>query len=190
MNDFLYAPAIDPAIDLALRIALALLLFLSAFRKIADFPAFRAAVEAYRIVPPAAVGGFAGTVVLLEKLAAVGLVASPIRGPFALLAASLFAVFAVAIGVNLLRGRRDIDCGCGGAGSELPIHPALVVRNLALVCASMAVVLPSSGRSMEPVDAVTVLGGILSAALLYKAVEGLIATASGGVTSPREGEFA
>lgn len=190
MSDLFFQPAIDPAVDLALRIALAVLLFMSAFRKIADFPSFRAAVEAYRIVPAAAAGHFAGTIILLEKIAAVGLVVFPIRTPFAFLAATLFAIYAVAIGVNLLRGRRDIDCGCGGAGAGQPLHPALFLRNFALTCAAVAVALPRTGRGMEPVDAITVVGGVVTAAFLYKAVDGLIAVASGGVTAPREGEYA
>jgi hypothetical protein len=190
VSGFLYQPAIDPAVDLALRIALALLLFSSAFRKIADFPSFCAAVEAYRIVPAATAGGFAGTIIVLEKVAAVGLVVFPVRAPFALLAAALFAVYAVAIGINLLRGRRDIDCGCGGARSAQPLHPVLLVRNAALVCAATAVAFPRSGRSMEPVDALTVLGCVFTAALLYKAVDGLIAVASGTAAAPREGEYA
>ena len=37
-------------------------------------------------------------------------------------AALLLALYAGAIGVNLARGRRDIDCGCGGPASRQPIR--------------------------------------------------------------------
>ena len=46
------------------------------------------------------------------------------------LALSLFVLYAVAISINLFRGRRHIDCGCGGDGTA--IGWGLVVRNVVL----------------------------------------------------------
>ena len=175
MNTGFHGFAIDPAIDVTIRIALAIVLGFAAFRKIADFPAFRAALDAYRILPSAIVGAAAGIIILLEKVAAVGLVVSPVRGPFEILAAILFAVYGVAIGINLARGRRDIDCGCGGAKGRQALHPALLMRNFALVLAALVVAAPGSGRSLGAVDLVTVLGGTAVLVFLYRAADGLIA---------------
>jgi hypothetical protein len=170
--------AIDPAIDLTIRIALAIVLGFAAFRKIADFPAFRTALEGYRILPTAAVGAAAVSIIVLEKVAAVGLIVFPLRGPFEILAAALFAVYGVAITVNLARGRSEIDCGCGGASGRQTLHPALLLRNFALVVAALMVGIPESGRTLGAVDLITVLGGTAVLVFLYRAADGLIAGAT------------
>lgn len=51
----------------------------------------------------------------------------------------LLMIYAAAIGVNLVRGRHEIDCGCGGAPE--PISWALVIRNVALSAMLVPVVL-------------------------------------------------
>jgi hypothetical protein len=47
-------------------------------------------------------------------------------------ASMLFVIFAVAVAINLLRGRRDISCGCFDIRKDEKISWRLVVRNLFL----------------------------------------------------------
>src|SRR5215470_1610374 len=82
--------------------------------KFADVGQFAAAVENYRILPPALAAATAWMIPALEALAAAGLLLPAARGGAAWLAAALLALFTAAIAINLARGRRDIDCGCFG----------------------------------------------------------------------------
>lgn len=123
-------------------------LFLSAaLHKLTDFPRFSATLSAYQLVHQSFTGTLAGLVVVLELLVAVVLLLvflAPLLWPvvatyldqfgalpwlsLAFLAPVLLLGYATAMAVNLFRGRRSIDCGCGGA--PMPLSKALVVRNL------------------------------------------------------------
>ena len=91
---------------------------------------------------------------------ALALAARRARGAL-VAAAALLAAYGAAIGVNLARGRRHIDCGCVGPAARRPIGGWLVARNGVLAAPSRS---PGSraGRRARPlvwVDALTVVGG-------------------------------
>jgi hypothetical protein len=90
-------------------------------------------------------------------------------------AAMLLVVYAVAIGVNLLRGRRDIDCGCAGPASRRPIAWSLVARNVVLAAIGLAGLMPLHARPLHWVDGVTLLATTIAASALYVAADGLLA---------------
>lgn len=120
---------------------LALLLVHAGLVKLRAVAWFRGVVADYRLLPqrlelPAAIG-----LPLLELLAGVALLLPVSRGPAALLAAVLFGAYALAMAVNLRRGRRDVDCGCGGRDAVMPLSWWLVARNgvLVLICGLAAV---------------------------------------------------
>ena len=100
----------------------------AAWHKIHNFAEFKGFTAAYRLLPPPLVGAASRSVVFLEVAAVVALLFG-IPG-FELLAAGLLTLYAVAMAINLFRGRSDIDCGCGGAA--MPLSTALVIRNLLL----------------------------------------------------------
>ena len=62
----------------------------------------------------------------------LALVWPPSRRWAASAAAGLLIVYAPGMGVNLARGRRDLDCGCGAAGNRRAIAAWMVWRNLIL----------------------------------------------------------
>ncbi len=175
----------DPVLLLLGRLALALLLLRAAVHKLRDVAAFRAAVAAYALLPRAGVGPVA--VVLIAVELALG--AALLRGgivtlPGALGAAMLVAVYTTAIAVNLLRGRRHIDCGCTGAAGRQRLSGHLVLRNggivfAALALAALADMAPGQARPLTWVDGVTVVAGLGTLALLYAATETLIGNAPG-----------
>ena len=82
---------------------------------------------------------------------------------------------AAAIGVNLARGRRHIDCGCAGPHARRPIGPGLVVRNTVLAAVALAALAPVYDRPLVWVDALTVSGAVLALAALYVAADRLMA---------------
>ena len=61
----------------------------------------------------------------------------------------LLSLYTAAIVLNLARGRRDIDCGCGGPGSRQTLHEWLVWRNLAYLTLALLALPPPLDRGME-----------------------------------------
>jgi len=164
----------DPIVASALRAALTLLFLSAALHKLHDWAAFGAALEGYRLVPRALLAATAPALVALELGIAAGL-ALGLRGAGAA-GAALLALYSLAIGVNLARGRRDIDCGCGGPAGRVRLRPALLARNAVLIGLALAVALPVGERSLVWLDAFTLVAAVGTAALLYAALETLLAT--------------
>jgi Methylamine utilisation protein MauE len=170
---------LDPALALLIRSALALLLGAGAIGKVRDRATFRAAVDGYDLLPARAVGLAAWLFPIAEGGLALALVAPGsfgVRSAALAGAALLFAVYGVAIAINLARGRREIDCGCGGA-AHVPLSGWLVARNALLVAAALAATGGTSARALGLVDALTVAGGVAVLALLWSALHGLLAYA-------------
>jgi hypothetical protein len=164
---------VDPAIDLTVRAALALLFLVAAAHKLRDRAAFRATFAEYRILPEAI-----GTLVPLAELAVAVLLLVPAASALGEIgAAALLLLYGAAVGVNLARGRRHIDCGCAGPYARRPIGGGIVVRNALLAAAALAALLPVSPRPLAWIDALTVGGAVLALAALYLATDRLMAHA-------------
>ncbi len=169
----------DPAVDIAFRAALGLLLAVAAGHKLRDLPRFRATLAEYRLLPEPLVAIAAPTVVGMELATAMALL--DFRTVGACAAATLLLVYAVAIGVNLARGRRHIDCGCAGPTERRAISGGLVARNAALVAVALLGLTPLGSRPLVWIDAITIPGTTLLLVAVYGAVDGLIANATGVV---------
>ena len=165
----------DPAIDLTLRAALALLLAVAAAHKLRDVAAFQATFADYRLVPDALGRPLALLVPFVETAAALLLLAPATSALGKVGAAALLVVYAAAVGVNLARGRRHIDCGCAGPYARRPIGGGLVVRNLVLAAVALATLAPVRLRPLVWIDALTVSGAVLALAALYLAADRLLA---------------
>lgn len=85
----------------------------------------------------------------------------------ALAAAALLLVFALAIAVNVRRGRTSIDCGCLGGRLRQRLAPWMVGRNLVLAAAALLLLVPISARGLTAIDWVGAAGATLTLALLY-----------------------
>ena len=168
----------DMILAALLRTALAALLATAAFHKARDFSAFRASLADYRLVSEPLLLPVAMTLLLGEGAAAIAVMVPAIASVGLAAGAGLFALYAGAIAVNLLRGRHHIDCGCFGPAARRPIHPGLVVRNLLLAsAAAVAAALPAVVRPVHWVDGLTLAGGIAALTVLYHAADQLLAEA-------------
>jgi hypothetical protein len=165
----------DPVLALALRASLTLLLAGAALAKLRDLRGFSAAVAGYRLLPPALAGPAAAGFVAAELALAAGLWLEPLRAASALGAAALLTLYGVAIAVNLARGRRDIDCGCGGPLGRQALSETLVLRNLGLAGAALACGLPVAPRALAWLDLLTLAAAVGAAAALYAASNALLA---------------
>jgi len=98
---------------------------------------------------------------LAELLAGLGLLSGFWLVPAIVLALALFVVFCVAITLNLVRGRRDLSCHCGGAIGNHLISWWLIGRNgLLMVCSLVLLVTPP--------DLFTVASFVRSPSLLHQ----------------------
>ena len=172
---------LDPALEQLLRGALALLLGAGAVDKARDRIAFRIAIEGYELLPARASGVAALAFTVAEGALAAGLlvpVALGIRPLAEVGAAALFGSYGVAIAINLARGRREIECGCGGAAAHVPLSGWLLARNAILIAMALACLGGASARALGWVDALSIAGGIGVLALVWTAVHGLLAYAA------------
>jgi len=171
------ALASDPVLDLVLRGALAALFASAALHKLRDAGAFRDVVRAYRLLPDAAVSA-APVIAAAELAVAAALVLPAMRTSGALGAVALLAVYSIAIGVNLGRGRRTIDCGCGALGARQPISEWLLARNALLALAALMTLRTPVPRAIVWIDWLTVAGGVAVAACVWTAAHLLFAAAA------------
>jgi len=169
----------DPVLDLVLRATLALLFATAACTSCARPRAFAATLAEYRLLPAPLAPVAAALVVAAELSIVAGLIVAHRIGLVA--AAALLLVYAAAVAVNLLRGRRHIDCGCAGPAARRPISGWLVARNVVLAAAALAGLAPVASRGLVWVDAFTVVAATTALAACWTAADRLLA-----LSRPRE----
>jgi len=164
----------DPALGILVACAFALLFAHAAWHKWRERQRFAATLAAYGLLPGrlAAVGGY--LVPLVETAVAALLLAPPMRSAAALAGIVLLLTYALAIGVNLRRGRRDLDCGCTGPADRRPIAAWMVWRNLVLAMLLAAIVPAWGDRPIGRIDALTILAGLVAIVPVYATVDRLV----------------
>ena len=164
----------DPTIVAIARFGVGGLLLCAASHKLRNMQEFRLALGAYRLLPEWAVLPSAHLLAAIELVLAVVCLA---QEPLGYLAAfALLSVYTAAILVNLARGMRSIDCGCGGPPQ--PLSYALVLRNALLLGACVVALSPPAPRPLGWLDFFTIGAGLGVLALLY-ATSNLLLVARG-----------
>jgi hypothetical protein len=167
---------IDPAIELSLRLALALLFAEAAWHKVSDRIRFGATMRSYHVLPSWWVAPLTWLLPSAEASIAFGLLLPPTRQLAAVGAAMLLLIYTGAIGVNLMRGRREIDCGCFAASARVPLSSWLVARNVILILATFIVVMPVRPRTLIWIDVLTITTAVSTLSLLWSAGQRLAGT--------------
>lgn len=169
---------LDPALELVLRAALALLLGTGAIQKARDLASFRTAIAGYELLPERAAAAAALAFTGVESLLALALFVPAgfgVRDGSLVAAALLFALYGAAIAINLVRGRREIDCGCSGPAARIPLSGWLVARNVLLVGVALVCLSDPTDRTLVGVDVLTIPAAIALLALAWTALHGLLA---------------
>ena len=165
----------DPVIQISVSYALAVLWLVGAAHKGVRFAEFCATFREYRVLPESLTAPLAALIVGLEIGLGVALL-TPIGRSLALGgSAGLLLLYAAAIGLNLVRGRRHIDCGCMGPGYRQPLSEWLVARNLAVATAALAGLLPVESRALVWVDAISIGAAVCVLTAFYATANRLIA---------------
>jgi hypothetical protein len=153
----------------AIRTLVALVFLTAAVGKMRNWPIFQGVVANYRLLPQFLVGPVAYALPPVEALIGTALATGGLAPWSDAAAASLLGAFAVAMGINLMRGRRHIDCGCFQGTLRQPLSWILVSRNALLALLLVAAGAAPPGRP----DAWTVLNGLFAGAALFVVLQSL-----------------
>lgn len=157
---------VDPSICLAARVIGALVFASAAIGKVRHRHELPGVVANYRLLPERLATAAGWATVILESLTALSLASGVRLRTGAVLAIALLCAFALAIAVNLARGRREIDCGCFQSGLRQRLSAGLIVRNM-LLCAMLLPLLLYDSPVLAPLQWIDGLGAGLAAYGLY-----------------------
>jgi hypothetical protein len=162
----------------------AMLLFgAAAVHKLRTVGEFAQTLAQYRLLPAGFIRIASPALGLMEFAVCLGLPWPALRPVGAAAGVALLLMYSAAITINLARGSRDLDCGCGGFGRRTPIGSWMVVRNLSVACMLCLLEFPEASRNLESIDVVTIAGGVIAASFLYLSCDVLF----GQVTTRRLG---
>ena len=154
----------------AFAVTLLVVVFLAAsVNKLRSLQIFEGVVHNFRLVPESLVRPVAYSLPFIELAVALALIFPATRSLSGGAAALLLCAFTVAVAINLLRGRRAIDCGCFSAGhgrSDLKqmLSWWLVVRNMALI--GLAVWIAATPAAVPAATGVEWLLGMVTAIIV------------------------
>lgn len=167
---------INFALQTTLACALAFLFANAGAHKLRDRLRFSAQLAEYRLLPTGLVVFTATGLGILEILVAVALIVPATREIAGLTAATLLCTYALAIGINLLRGRSYIDCGCGDTPQML--SGWLLVRNALLACGALTMMMDASMESFSWSDLAVAIPAFAVICGVYLTAEQILENAS------------
>ena len=169
----------DPLVIKTVAIGLGLMFLAAAWHKASDRTQFRVTLLEYQVLPEALAAPAALVIPLVEAMLGLSwLVGYPDIALTAIGSAALLGVYALAIAINLLRGRVHFDCGCGFAGksdNEQYLSGGLVLRNGVLILLALSTLWPASDRALVAGDYLTLLASLVAIGLLFAAANQLLA---------------
>lgn len=165
----------DPLVILSARIAIALLFLVAVVSKLRHYSVFRATILDYQLAPKPLVGIVAISVITLEASVVLGSLSLSYSSIAMQIAMYLVLFYGVAIAINLIRGRRDIDCGCTGPAVRQSLSGWLVLRNAGLAGVAWLGSLVAVNRSLSVLDYGLVVLVVVAGATVYAVINQLMA---------------
>jgi len=167
----------DPVITVITCISMSLLFGMAAMHKLKAPAVFKAAMDDYQLIPSILLGISSLLLILMELISAILVLIPLTRSAGLTIMAILLTLYATGISINLIKGRRNIDCGCNGPATTQALAWWLVVRKLVFVGFVLYAVGPSINRSLNWLDLFTILFGVLVTSGLYMGFNQLLAQA-------------
>jgi hypothetical protein len=167
------ADMINPVLSPACVLLLAWIFLAAAAHKSRDPDRFAAALRAYRLLPDMLVGPAGRLMAVFELAVAIGLLLPVSRTIAAWAGALLLGIYSLAMAANLIRGRRAIDCGCGGPDGRQSLSEWLLLRNALLMAAAVVAGAPAS-RVAGWADWVVAVPAAVAIGLIYAACNQLL----------------
>ena len=116
----------DTTLGLLIRFVFGTMFLYAGASKLSDLGEFADAIKHYRIIPGATAGAVAKMVSVIEVVLGVVLILGLGIPYAAVIGSGLLVIFALAMAINLIRGRQ-IPCGCKRESE--PIQIKHIVRN-------------------------------------------------------------
>jgi putative oxidoreductase len=127
-------------IVVALRLILGAMLVFSGVEKLCNLQGFVAGVIRYKILPAGLAGWYGRLLPIVELGTGVFLILGIQLKPTSIISTAMFASFAIAVTINLLR-KSEMPCYCFGADARDKMGWHTLVRIVLLFTASMALIL-------------------------------------------------
>ncbi len=170
---------LDPLILKVIAIGLGLMFLVAAYHKLSEAGQFRITLLEYQVIPEALVAPASRVIPIIELLLGGCLAAGLLpRWHNCYRQCLVTRVYALAIGINIQRGRVHFDCGCGFGGksdNEQYLSGGLLIRNIVLIAAALVTLIPAAPRMIGFSDYLTMLAALLAGALLFGAANQLLA---------------
>ena len=104
---------IDPLLPKTIALGFAVLFIGAAWHKLSGRGRFEAILRDYRLLPPLVSRPLTVLIPGVELILGLTWISGLLPRITATTSAALLATYALAMGINLVRGRIYIDCGCG-----------------------------------------------------------------------------
>lgn len=176
---------IDPLIARVIGFGFAVLFIGAAWHKLSTPERFAAILRDYQLLPAFLIRPLTFLIPAIEVTLVLGWISGLATWITAMTSAALLATYALAMAINIVRGRIYIDCGCGfgaAAGEEQALSSSLVTRNILLIGVALLSLVPTTARGLGIIDLIIVLVSVLIAILLYASSEQLIQNRAAIVT--------
>lgn len=121
------------ALSVIFRILLAILFISSGVSSLRHWQVHLGIIKDYRILPEPLVQWFAILEHAVKWLVGIFLLLGMHSSLAALTGSGLLLMYSIAVTINLLRGRKELSCGCGGLAGNHLLSWKLIVRNLFLI---------------------------------------------------------
>ncbi len=165
----------DPAVNLIASLVLSYVFVLAGLHKCRAPAEFAATLDNYQILPQGLSRQGVYLIPVAEIMTGVALLIPATAKLSALSAAVLLCAYMTAIGVNLLRGRRNIDCGCGGAAQKQSLSEWMLARNGLLLLLAYLAGCQVQSRTLLWFDWVVVVLATVMGCLFYSIINQLLA---------------
>jgi uncharacterized membrane protein YphA (DoxX/SURF4 family) len=165
---------LDPIVGYLIVVSFALLFARAGIHKLRGLDRFVDAFSDYRVMPATLNRPVALAIPILELAIAMLLLWGPGRRLALLGGIGVLITYAAGMALNLARGKRDLECGCGGGYERRSIAAWMVWRNLLLVLPLCIALMSWSTRSFDLSDILTLTGGLTVCATLYTAIDRLL----------------
>ncbi|WP_119681411.1 MauE/DoxX family redox-associated membrane protein [Indioceanicola profundi] len=169
----------DPTLVVYGQVLLALVFSVAGAQKLRQREEFVGIVRNFRILPPRVAEPAARLLPFAELALAAALLVPTLLQVTGGVAFLLLAIFSLAVAVNLVRGRQNIDCGCFRTGAGQHLSWWMVARNLGLMgLALLLATKPATAAAPGLLDLITASLAAAVTALLYVAATQIRVAAS------------
>jgi len=165
---------LDPIVGYLIVVSFALLFAHAGIHKLRGVARFTDAFSAYRVMPRPLDRPVALAIPVLELAIALMLLWEPSRRLAMLGGIGVLIAYAAGMALNLARGKRDLECGCGSGYNRRSIAAWMVWRNLLLVLPLCIALLSWSARPFDASDILTFAGGLAVCTTLYGTIDRLL----------------